>query len=130
MLGMNPSVATELGGAGMAVSGLALLAQAAELPGLPDGFESWPVTAMLAAIALASMFLCWKVFAANIAQASKAADAAMKQAEALAAMTMATGETNRRLDEVATKLGRTNDEMAATRVQLQNRPCIMHGSQQ
>ena len=127
---MSPEFMTGTGGIGMAASGVALFAQAAQMPGLPDGFQSWPVTAMLAFIALASMYLCWKVFSANIAQASKAADSAMKQAEGLATMAATLHETNNRLNEVCGKQAQTNAELAATRVQLENRPCIIKGKGQ
>ena len=127
---MSPELITSIGGFGMLSSGAGILAQATNLPILPEGFQSWPVTAMLAFIALASMYLCWKVFSANIAQASKAADAAMKQAEGLVTISITLHETNNRLNEVCQKQNQTNTELAGTRVQLENRPCIMKPKEQ
>jgi hypothetical protein len=105
---------------GAMMGGMGLIAQVT-LP-LPDDLKTWPVSAMLTLVALVSMSIMAYQIKAN-------AESVTATAQSLTALAERTGETNRRLDEVAQKLGRTNDEMAATRIQLQNRPCILHDGQ-
>jgi len=85
---------------------------------VPDGFQSWPVTAMLAFITLT----CLAIVTFMIKSLFKTIAAST---EAQTKLAVEFGETNTRLNEMAQKHGETNQNLSNLVTQLENRPCIL-----
>lgn len=97
-----------LSGAGMVI---------AQVPGVPDDFKTWPVTAILGLItlvALGCLVLVLKI----------SAKSTLETARALGKMSVQEEERGRRMDELNQKLGATNDIMRDTVTNLRARPCL------
>jgi len=111
------------------LSGVGLLAQ--QLPGVPKGFQTWPVTAMLALIALTSMYLNFKSSTQSNKTVEKIGDKLGEVAVEMGALNELSSEQARRFDELNGKLGEnliqqatTNERLLGISKELDKRPCI------
>jgi len=85
---------------------------------VPEGFQSWPVTAMLAFITLTCLAIVCMCMTKLFKTISSSAEAQAKVATEL-------GETNTRLNEMAQKHGTTNEGISNLVAELRARPCII-----
>ena len=106
----------QMANGGLGVSGLGIMAQL--VPSVPADLKTWPATAIIGLVALVSMAILAYTIRVN-------ASSAVAIASALATMTQQEGERGRRLDELCSKLGETNDRLLKTNTNLEARPCIM-----
>lgn len=97
------------------MSGIGLVAQ--QMPGVPDDFKTWPVTAMLALIALASLALAFFTIRGLFKLQAEHVKVAMTQAQNAAILNDQIAETNTRLNELCQKQGDLNHELGT-------RPCV------
>lgn len=107
------------------ISGTLTVLSQIPMPQVPDDFQSWPATAILG-------FVTMLLIVANSYLANKSANVNMKSAESLGRVAQAQTETNNRLDELAEKIGRSNEHQAAQTVEIsllrqeqEKRPCII-----
>lgn len=97
------------------VSGLGLAL--AQVPGIPEDFATWPTTAILGLITLASL-------SAGVIERRMAARALTGLATSVTRLATEQGVSNRRMDEVASKLGEANKVASDTLTNLKARPCV------
>ena len=79
----------------ISTTGVAILAQ---VPKIPDRFETWPATAILGLITLASLSVACFVVKKSFESRDKLVDAMIQIAEAQAGETAALNELNKRLN--------------------------------
>ena len=96
---IQATIAKSAAGIGVLSSGTLVVAQT--VPGIPENFQSWPATAMMAAIILA----CLSIITFMVKSLFKTI-AASSQAQAKVATELS--ETNIRLNEMNRKHGETN----------------------
>ena len=106
----------QIANGGLGASGLGIMAQL--VPAVPDDLKSWPATAIIGLVALASMAILAYTIRVN-------ANSAVAIASSLATMTQQEGERGKRMDELCQKLGETNERLLKTNTNLEARPCIM-----
>jgi len=94
------------------------------IPSIPDNFQEWPANAILGFIAFTSLMM-------HCFLASRTAKANIKSAEEQGRVAQALSDTNNRLDELAEKMGRSNEHQAAMvaeesllRKEMERRPCF------
>lgn len=99
------------------ISGAAAIADSV-VPGVPEGFGTWPAVAILGLICLT----CLSVLALVVLRTTKVQ---IETATALAKQAEQESERGRRQDELNAKLGDLVTEVSNTNTNLRARPCIM-----
>ena len=110
-------------GTGLVTSGMAVLAQA--LPGVPDDFKSWPITAIIGFLALASLALAAYAMRCMMNAATQANATAVQQAATLSTVSQQLSETNDKIGSLVSTQEHTNQVMIATNAELRARPCMI-----
>ena len=88
------------------------------LPLVPDGWQSWPATAILGFITVFAL-------SALVWMAKGMGKALLQTANTLGKLGQQEEERGRRLDELAGKIGETNTQLLGLNANLKARPCIM-----
>lgn len=98
-------------------SGMAAVADSV-VPGVPEGFGTWPAVAILGLICLT----CLSVLALVVLRTTKVQ---IETAGALAKQAEQESERGKRMDELNAKLGDLVTEVSCTNTNLRARPCMM-----
>ena len=93
------------------------MALAQVMPGVPEDFQSWPGTAMMALITITAL-------AAGVLERRMSAKALERLATGMTKLAAELEEANRRANELAAKMGTGNELQVATLANLKARPCI------
>lgn len=96
--------------------GAVILAQM--IPGVPDDFKSWPLTAIGGLLALAGMTVAFLTMKGTQKSLTAIATTMATQAEAQ-------HETNDKLGEMATETRTTNTELRTLSTELRARKCLV-----
>lgn len=112
------------------LSGLGLIVS--QIPGIPADLKSWPVTAMLTLVTLASLALAGFMVRGVFKTQTQAAEAQTRAAVTQGRAVEVQSDMNRRLDELCQKIGDANKESGQQTVALESlnselgkRPCLM-----
>lgn len=110
---------------GMLTAGFGVLAQTVPLPGIPDDFKTWPVTAIIGFLGLASLALAAYAVKCMMQSTKEATRTAIAQAENMAAVSAKLTETNAKINALVNTQQGTNQIMIATNAELRARPCMI-----